>query len=142
MYVLSGVDHRWVGCRLVSRKAPERQRIRSVHGHCHGHLRSGGGRDAHAICRLWGIRGNHYYDSRCHDLCSPSDAACGYRERQKDVCPAALSVKWVWRIQVSSMNRTKTVFIREGTRLPKTLAIESESFLPGCKVVKILDRQP
>jgi len=42
---------------------------------------------------------------------------------------------------VSSMNRTKTVFIREGTRLPTTLAIESEAFLPGWQVVKNLDRQ-
>jgi hypothetical protein len=39
------------------------------------------------------------------------------------------------------MNRTKTVLIREDTRLPTTLAIESEAFLPGWRVVKNLDRQ-
>ena len=42
---------------------------------------------------------------------------------------------------MSSMNRTRTVFIREDTRLPTTLAIESEAFLPGWRVVKNLDRQ-
>src|SRR5260370_41368584 len=93
MYVLSVVDHRWVGCRLVSRKDSERQQIRSVHGRCHGHLRSGGGRDAHAICRLWRLRGNHHYDSRCHAWWSPSDAACRFGERQKDVRSAVLRVK-------------------------------------------------
>ncbi len=42
---------------------------------------------------------------------------------------------------MSSMNRTRTVFIREDTGLPTTLAIESEAFLPGWRVVKNLDRQ-
>jgi hypothetical protein len=42
---------------------------------------------------------------------------------------------------MSSINRTGTVFIREDTRLPATLAIESEAFLPGWRVVKNLDRQ-
>jgi len=42
---------------------------------------------------------------------------------------------------MSSINRTRTVFIREDTRLPKTLSIESEAFLPGWRVVKSLDRQ-
>ena len=42
---------------------------------------------------------------------------------------------------MSSMNQTRTVFIREDTRLPTTLAIESEAFLPGWRVVKNLDRQ-
>jgi hypothetical protein len=41
---------------------------------------------------------------------------------------------------MSSMNRTTTVFIREDTRLPTTLSIESEAFLPGWRVVKNLDR--
>ena len=41
---------------------------------------------------------------------------------------------------MSSMNQTRTVFIREDTRLPATLAIESEAFLPGWRVVKNLDR--
>src|SRR6266478_4811934 len=42
---------------------------------------------------------------------------------------------------MSSINRTRTVFIREDTQLPATLAIESEAFLPGWRVVKNLDRQ-
>ena len=42
---------------------------------------------------------------------------------------------------MSSINRTGTVFIREDTRLPTTLSIESEAFLPGWRVVKNLDRQ-
>ena len=42
---------------------------------------------------------------------------------------------------MSSINRTRTIFIREGTPLPTTLAIESEAFLPGWRVVKNLDRQ-
>src|SRR6266403_1805923 len=41
---------------------------------------------------------------------------------------------------MSSMNQTRTVFIREDTRLPATLPIESEAFLPGWRVVKNLDR--
>lgn len=41
---------------------------------------------------------------------------------------------------MSETNRTRTVFIREGTPLPTTLSIESEAFLPGWRVVKI-DRQ-
>src|SRR2546429_4965277 len=42
---------------------------------------------------------------------------------------------------MSSTNRTRAVFIREDTRLPTTLSIESEAFLPGWRVVKNLDRQ-
>ena len=42
---------------------------------------------------------------------------------------------------MSSINRTRTIFIREGTPLPTTLAIESEAFLPGWRVVENLDRQ-
>jgi hypothetical protein len=42
---------------------------------------------------------------------------------------------------MSNTNRTRTVFIREGTPLPATLSIESEAFLPGWRVVKNLDRQ-
>jgi hypothetical protein len=42
---------------------------------------------------------------------------------------------------MSSINRTRTVFIREDTPLPTTLSIESEAFLPGWRVVKNLDRQ-
>jgi hypothetical protein len=39
------------------------------------------------------------------------------------------------------INRTKTVFIREGTPLPKPLSMESKAFLPGWRIVKNLDRQ-
>jgi hypothetical protein len=35
---------------------------------------------------------NDHYDSRCHNWCSPSDAACGFGERQKDVRAPVLSV--------------------------------------------------
>src|SRR5713101_1903770 len=42
---------------------------------------------------------------------------------------------------MSSINRTRTVFIREDTPLPTTLSIESEAFLPGWRVVKNLDPQ-
>ena len=42
---------------------------------------------------------------------------------------------------MSDMNRTRTVFIREGTPLPTRLSIETEAFLPGWRVVKDLDRQ-
>src|SRR5467141_3686473 len=42
---------------------------------------------------------------------------------------------------MSSTNRTRTIFIREDIRLPATLSIESEAFLPGWRVVKNLDCQ-
>jgi len=42
---------------------------------------------------------------------------------------------------MSSIHRTRTVFIREDTQLPTTLSIETEAFLPGWRVVKDLDRQ-
>jgi hypothetical protein len=42
---------------------------------------------------------------------------------------------------MSSINRTRTIFIREDTPLPANLPIESEAFLPGWRVVKNLDRQ-
>ena len=43
--------------------------------------------------------------------------------------------------QMPDTNKTRTIFIREGTPLPATLSIESEAFLPGWRVVKNLDRQ-
>lgn len=39
------------------------------------------------------------------------------------------------------INKTRTVFIREGTPLPTMRSMESEPFLPGWRVVKNLDRQ-
>ena len=42
---------------------------------------------------------------------------------------------------MSSINGSRTVFIREGTPLPKTLSMESDVFLPGWRIVKNLDRQ-
>ena len=41
---------------------------------------------------------------------------------------------------MSDMNRTGTIFIKEGMPLPATLSIESEAFLPGWKVLRNLDR--
>jgi hypothetical protein len=43
--------------------------------------------------------------------------------------------------QMSEINKTRTVFIREGTPLPTMRSIESEPFLPGWRIVKNLDRQ-
>ena len=42
---------------------------------------------------------------------------------------------------MSNINRSRTIFIREDTRLPTTLSVESEAFLPGWRAVKNLDRQ-
>jgi hypothetical protein len=42
--------------------------------------------------------------------------------------------------QMSDVIGTKTIFIKEDTPLPATLSIESESFLPGWRVVGNLDR--
>lgn len=39
------------------------------------------------------------------------------------------------------INKTRTVFIREGTPLPTMRSMESEPFLPGWRIVKNLDRQ-
>src|SRR5258707_3088988 len=42
---------------------------------------------------------------------------------------------------MSKINRTGTIFIREGTPLPTMRSMESEQFLPGWRIVKNLDRQ-
>ncbi len=42
---------------------------------------------------------------------------------------------------MSEINRTRTVFVREGTPLPALHSIESEQFLPGWRIIKNLDRQ-
>src|SRR5438309_8441719 len=42
---------------------------------------------------------------------------------------------------MSDTNSAGTILIREDTRLPANLSIESEAFLPGWRVVKNLDRQ-
>src|SRR5438034_7977092 len=41
---------------------------------------------------------------------------------------------------MSDTNSAGTILIREDTRLPANLSIESETFLPGWRVVKSLDR--
>ena len=41
---------------------------------------------------------------------------------------------------MSDTNSAGTILIREGTRLPANLPIESETFLPGWRVVKSVDR--
>ena len=42
---------------------------------------------------------------------------------------------------MSKIDRTGTVFIKEGTPLPTLRSMESEQFLPGWRIVKNLDRQ-
>src|SRR2546429_7324205 len=42
--------------------------------------------------------------------------------------------------QMSDNNTPETILIRESTLLPAGLAVESEVFLPGWRVVKNLDR--
>ncbi len=42
---------------------------------------------------------------------------------------------------MSEINKTRTVFIREGTPLPTMRSMESEPFLAGWRIVKNLDRQ-
>jgi hypothetical protein len=42
---------------------------------------------------------------------------------------------------MSKIDRTRTIFIREGTPLPTIRSMESEQFLPGWRIVKNLDRQ-
>jgi hypothetical protein len=43
-------------------------------------------------------------------------------------------------IQMSDVNKTKTILIKAGTPLSATLSIESEEFMPGWRVVKNIDR--
>jgi hypothetical protein len=45
-----------------------------------------------------------------------------------------------WEAQMSGNNTSGTILIRENTLLPAGLAVESEVFLPGWRVVKNLDR--
>jgi hypothetical protein len=42
--------------------------------------------------------------------------------------------------QVTALNKSGTIFIREDTPLPENVSIESEAFLPGWRVVRNLDR--
>ena len=42
---------------------------------------------------------------------------------------------------MSGINRASIILIREDAPLPSTLSIESETFLPGWRIVKNLDRQ-
>jgi hypothetical protein len=41
---------------------------------------------------------------------------------------------------MSETKRTETILIREGTLLPAGLAVETETFLPGWRAIKNLDR--
>jgi hypothetical protein len=43
-------------------------------------------------------------------------------------------------IEMSGMDSTGTIFVKEGTAVPASLAMESEEFLPGWRLVKRLDR--
>lgn len=42
---------------------------------------------------------------------------------------------------ITDIDRTRAVFIKEGTPLPTTLLTQSEAFVPGWRVVTNLDRQ-
>lgn len=43
--------------------------------------------------------------------------------------------------ETTDIDRTRTIFIKEGTPLPTTSLIESEAFVPGWRVVTNLGRQ-
>lgn len=45
------------------------------------------------------------------------------------------------RVQMSGINGTKIILIKEDTPLPSTVSVESEAFLPGWRIVKNLDRE-
>ncbi len=45
------------------------------------------------------------------------------------------------RVQISDINRASIILIREDAPLPSTVSMESETFLPGWRIVKNLDRQ-
>ena len=52
--------------------------------------------------------------------------------------PAARKIA---RVQTLDINRESIILIREDAPLPSTVSIESETFLPGWRIVKNLDRQ-
>jgi len=140
MYLLSVVDHRWVGCRLVSRKDSQGQWIWSLDGHCDRHWRSSGRRIPHALRRLFRLSGNDLHNASRNNWRRTSDAARRFRERQKALRAATLNVTQVWKTQMPDTNGARTILIREATPLPANLSIESEAFLPGWRVVKNPDR--
>src|SRR5467141_2467928 len=92
MYVLSVVDHRWVGCRLVSRKDSQGYWIRSVDGHRDRHCWSRDGRIPHALRRLFRLSGNDLHNPSRNNWCRTSDAARRFHERQKALRAATLDV--------------------------------------------------
>jgi len=55
MYFLSWISLGWLSAGQP--EDSERPAYGPFHGHCHGRLRSGGGRDAHAICSFGGYGG-------------------------------------------------------------------------------------
>ena len=49
--------------------------------------------------------------------------------------------KKIARVQISDINRSRIMLIKEDTPLLSTITMESEAFLPGWRIVKNLDRQ-
>lgn len=66
--------------------------------------------------------------------------------RQKSVLASLFSrsratTEKIARVQVSSINRTRIILIKEDTPLPSTVSLKSEAFLPGWRIIKNLDRR-
>lgn len=51
------------------------------------------------------------------------------------------TAKKIARVQMSGINETRIILIKEDTPLPSTVSVESEAFLPGWRIVTNLDRQ-
>jgi len=51
------------------------------------------------------------------------------------------AMRKISRARTSNINKTGIILIKEDTPLPSTVAMESEAFLPGWRIVKNLDRQ-
>src|SRR6516165_71539 len=130
MYVLSVVAHRWVGCRVVSRKDSQGQWIWSVDGHCGRHWRSCGRRIPHALRRLFRLSGNDLHNASRNNWRRTSDAGPRFHERQKALRTATLNVTQVWKTQMPDTIKPGTILIKEGALLPETMRFESEPCLP------------
>lgn len=66
--------------------------------------------------------------------------------RQKSVLASLFSRSRVTtgkiaRVQVSHINRTGIILIKEDTPLPSTVSLTTEAFLPGWRIIKNLDRR-
>src|SRR5260370_12081844 len=112
MYVFFFVDHRWVGCRLVSRKDSQRQWIRTVGGHHDRDWWSYSGRIPDALGRLFRLSGNDLHNHGRNNWRRTSDAARRVRERQKALRAVTLNVAQPWKTQMPDPNRARTILIR------------------------------